>query len=323
MARLSGTIRQLLQCMGMLCILLLDAIWFLRLCLHSPAALAAENLFLRKQLALYQTRNAKPRRATDATRFALVWLSQWFDWQQALTVVQPETFRQWRRQWFRLFWRGLSCPGRPPIPVELQGLIRQMARDNRTWGQRRIANELRLKLGLQVSPRTVRTYMPTRRRGPGTCVPSQRWRTFVRNHASALISSGMSADLLTCGVQAVSARSRWFLQRWWGHAASGVQGSAPRDAVALVLRIETRSVPAAWSPGTVEVISEDDRSPPEMRPPCHHDPFIVARATPVDTLALRPTVGTGCGWTRASASSGSAKPLSKRASPAAPVQQVA
>ena len=47
-----------------------------------------------------------------------------------------------------------------PDPPELQALIRQMARDNLTWGQRRIANELRLKLGLQVSPRTVRKYMP-------------------------------------------------------------------------------------------------------------------------------------------------------------------
>jgi hypothetical protein len=70
----------------MLCILLLDAVRFLRLCLHAPAALAAENLFLRKQLALYQERKTKPRRATAATPLPLVWLSQWFNWQQALTV---------------------------------------------------------------------------------------------------------------------------------------------------------------------------------------------------------------------------------------------
>jgi hypothetical protein len=31
----------------------------------------AENLFLRKQLALYQERRAKPRRADDATRIVL------------------------------------------------------------------------------------------------------------------------------------------------------------------------------------------------------------------------------------------------------------
>jgi hypothetical protein len=175
MACLSCTIRQLLQGVGMLCLLLLDAARFLRLSLHSPAALAAENLFLRQQLALYQERNTKPQRATNTTRFTLVWLSQWFDWQPALVVVQPETFQRWRHQRCTPFWRWTSGLRRPPIPGALQALIRQMARDNLPWGQRRIANELRLKLGLRVSPRRVRKYMPTsHERAPGHCVPSQR-----------------------------------------------------------------------------------------------------------------------------------------------------
>src|SRR5262245_52883831 len=175
MGRLSCMIRHLVPCAVMLCTLLLEAARFLWCCLRSPTALAAENLFLRKQLALYQTCHVKPRRATDAIRVALVWLSQWFDWQPALTVVQPETFSRWRRQGVGLFWHWQPKRGRPPIPVELQRLIRQMARDNLTWGQRRIANELRLKLGLQVSPRTVRKYLPTRLHpGPGQCTTPQR-----------------------------------------------------------------------------------------------------------------------------------------------------
>jgi hypothetical protein len=40
---------------------------------RSPATLAVENLFLRKQLALYQERRVKPQRATTATRLALLW----------------------------------------------------------------------------------------------------------------------------------------------------------------------------------------------------------------------------------------------------------
>jgi hypothetical protein len=39
-----------------------------RLFLSSRAALIAENLFLRKQLALFQERLVKPRRSTAATR---------------------------------------------------------------------------------------------------------------------------------------------------------------------------------------------------------------------------------------------------------------
>jgi hypothetical protein len=68
-----------------------------------------------------------------------VWLSRWFDWRKTLAVVKPETFTRWHRQGCRLFWRWKSRPGRPGIPAELQTLIRQMARDNPTWGQERIA----------------------------------------------------------------------------------------------------------------------------------------------------------------------------------------
>src|SRR4029453_7024804 len=170
-------------------ILLGDSLQFLRLCLRFPTALAAENLFLRKQLALYQERHVTPRRAIDATRLALTWLSRWFDWRQALVIVQPATLLRWHREGFRLFWRWKSRRGRAPIPVDLQALIRQMARENPTWGQERIANELLLKLGLRVSPRTVRKYMPKRQPpGPGKRVSSQRWARFLRNHAPAIVA---------------------------------------------------------------------------------------------------------------------------------------
>jgi transposase InsO family protein len=64
-----------------------------------------------------------------------------------------------------------------------------MARENPTWGQERIANELLLKLGLKVSPRTVRKYMPDHCiGGPGKRSSSQCWSTFVRNHAKGIIA---------------------------------------------------------------------------------------------------------------------------------------
>jgi hypothetical protein len=50
----------------------LDFIRFLGSLLQPRSALAAENLFLRKQLALYQERQVRPRRATDATRLVMV-----------------------------------------------------------------------------------------------------------------------------------------------------------------------------------------------------------------------------------------------------------
>jgi hypothetical protein len=53
------------------------------------ARLAAENLFLRKQLALYHERGVKPRRSDPETRAGLVLLSRLVDWRPILTVVKP------------------------------------------------------------------------------------------------------------------------------------------------------------------------------------------------------------------------------------------
>jgi transposase InsO family protein len=168
---------------------LLDAGRFLVLCLRPSPALAAENLFLRKQLALYQERQVRPRQATNAIRLALVWLSRWFSWRSALSIVKPETFIRWHRQSFRWFWRYKSRPGRPALPKDLQALIRRMALEKLSWGQERIANELLLKLGLKVSPRTVRTYMPDHCvGGPDKRRQTQRWSTFIRNHAQDIIA---------------------------------------------------------------------------------------------------------------------------------------
>src|SRR5690348_15397648 len=138
-----------------------DVARFLFLCFRSPAALAAENLFLRKQLGLYVERKIKPRRASNSIRFTLAQLSCFFDWRNALTVVKPDTLIRWHRTGFRLFWKWKSRPrGRPRIPAALQKLIHEMAINNTTWGEERIADELLLKIGIRISPRTVRRYMP-------------------------------------------------------------------------------------------------------------------------------------------------------------------
>src|SRR5262245_50136411 len=83
-------------------------------------------------------------------------------------------------------WRWKSKPaGRPRLAKDLRQLIREMAAGNVTWGEERIANELKLKLGIRVSPRTVGKYL----RVGGPVRPpdrKQRWLTFVRNHAQAI-----------------------------------------------------------------------------------------------------------------------------------------
>lgn len=71
--------------------LVVDVVLFVGLGLRSHGRLAAENLFLRKQLALYLERQVKPRPASNATRLTLVVLARFIEWRAVLTIVQPDT----------------------------------------------------------------------------------------------------------------------------------------------------------------------------------------------------------------------------------------
>jgi len=165
-----------------------DGIEFLRGCVSSRTSLVAENLFLRKQLSFYQEHQLRPRRITNSARIALVFWSRFFEWRSALLIVKPATLIGWHRKAFRLFWKWKSRPGRPQLPNGLRRLIAEMVCNNPTWGQERITDELWLKLGIRVSPRTVRAYWPGD--GPSTRLrtPSQNWNTFLRNHAEVLLA---------------------------------------------------------------------------------------------------------------------------------------
>ena len=165
---------------------LAEALRWVLLAFRSSRSIQAENLFLRRQLALYVERGVKPRRIDSITRIALTILSGWFDWRDALVVVRPQTLIRWHRAGWKLFWRLESRPGRPPIPAELQALIRRIANENPSWGEERIANELLLKLGIQVSPRTVNKYLARRPRGRPR--GDWRWSTFLRLQAQGIIA---------------------------------------------------------------------------------------------------------------------------------------
>src|ERR1035437_9195520 len=81
--------------------LLRDGLQFLNVLVRSRTAVAAEVVFLRKQLAYYQDHQIRPRRLTDAARLSLVLWSQLFEWKEALIVVTPRTFVCWHRKAFQ------------------------------------------------------------------------------------------------------------------------------------------------------------------------------------------------------------------------------
>jgi len=182
-----SVIRPLIKYLTTLQIIAFDVLRLAFGVVRSHFALVAENLFLRKQLALFQERNQKHRRTSATDRFVLAQLAHLCDWRPALVIVKPATLIGWHRAAFRRFWRWKSRPlGRPCLPGGLKLLIRSMASENPTWGQERIADELLLKLGIRVSPRTVARYL--KHRPAPSASKDQRWATFLRNHAEAIVA---------------------------------------------------------------------------------------------------------------------------------------
>lgn len=113
---------------------------------------------------------------------------------QALDIVSSAKFQKFIGPPFALggAWKSRSSrkrkqqPWRPALPAHIRQLIVEMAKANPTWGEQRTANELKLKLGIQVSPRTVRKYLNAlrSRRGCG----QQRWNSFIRNHGNSTVA---------------------------------------------------------------------------------------------------------------------------------------
>jgi len=158
---------------------------FLRAVLFGSAAVAIENLALRHQLLVLQRSVGRPRLARW-DRILWVWLSRvWVGWRSSLAIVQPATVLAWHRQSFQLSWRWKSRPnpvGRPKLDAEIRDLIRRMAKENPTWGRRRIRAELAL-LGYEVAELTVAKYM--HRMSPR---PSPTWRAFLATHARDIVA---------------------------------------------------------------------------------------------------------------------------------------
>jgi transposase InsO family protein len=146
----------------------------------SKIRLEAEIAVLRHQLVVLRRQLKGRARLASNDRWFFVQLCRWFpSILPVLMIIRPETLLRWHRAGFRRYWRWQSRRrgGRPPIEAELRALIRQMSTENLLWGAPRIHGEL-LKLGFEVAQSSVAKYL-VKRRG----LPSQGWRTFLRNHA--------------------------------------------------------------------------------------------------------------------------------------------
>jgi len=82
-----------------------------------------------------------------------------FDWRNTLTIVKPDTLIPLASQRIPPVLEMEISASWPRIPADLQKLIAEMAVNDPIWGEERIADELLLKIGIRISPRTIRRYM--------------------------------------------------------------------------------------------------------------------------------------------------------------------
>jgi putative transposase len=103
-------------------------------------------------------------------------------------VVTPRTLLRWHRALVRRRWRQRAGRrGRPPMTAEVRALVLRLARENPRWGHRRITGEV-AKLGLRVSPTTIRRLLARAGLGPAPRDLGPSWREFLRAQAAGIVA---------------------------------------------------------------------------------------------------------------------------------------
>ena len=103
----------------------------------SKSQLIAENALLRQQLIMLRRQVKRPP-VTRTDRILLVLLARLVrTWQQASSIVQPETLLRWHRELFRLYWKRKSKASshQPKVAAETIALIREMATEQSALGR--------------------------------------------------------------------------------------------------------------------------------------------------------------------------------------------
>jgi putative transposase len=118
-------------------------------------------------------------------------------------LVTPGTVLRWHRDVVRRRWARLSSRGRlghPATHRRVRSVVLRLARENESWGYRRIHGEL-AALGIKVAPSTVWQILKDagispapRRDGPG-------WTEFLRSQAQGILALDFFTDDLLNGTK--------------------------------------------------------------------------------------------------------------------------
>jgi putative transposase len=155
---------------------------------RSEFAKDVELVVLRHQLAVLGRQERRPR-LRPADRDLLAALARLLPPRRRHgLMVRPQTLLRWHRELVRRKWtQPRRTAGRPPLDRRVRELVLRLARENPRWGYPRIAGEL-LKLGLPVSPSTVRRILLANRLGPAPRRSGPGWREFLRQQAASMLA---------------------------------------------------------------------------------------------------------------------------------------
>src|SRR6266540_6793543 len=109
--------------------------------------------------------------------------------EEVATIVKPDTILAWHRKLVAQKFDGSEqrkSVGRPRVDKEIEDLVMQMAKENRSWGYDRIAGAL-AELGYDISDQSVGNIL--KRRGLPTAPDRQKtttWKEFIRTHMEVL-----------------------------------------------------------------------------------------------------------------------------------------
>jgi putative transposase len=147
----------------------------------------AEILVLRHQLVVLQRQVPRPR-FEPSDRVILAAFARVLDRDRwSIFLVKPDTILGWHRRLVANHWTYPHRPGRPSTAVETRQIIVRLARENPTWGYRRIHGEL-ARLGITIAASTVWATLKNAGIDPAPNRSSESWTTFLRAQAAGIVA---------------------------------------------------------------------------------------------------------------------------------------
>src|ERR1700680_947039 len=102
-------------------------------------------------------------------------------------MVNPDTLLRWHRRLVAKHWTYPHRAGRPSTAIETRRTILRLARENPTWGYRRIQGEL-AQLGITTAASTIWTILKNAGIDPAPGRSSDSWTTFWRSQAAGIVA---------------------------------------------------------------------------------------------------------------------------------------